>query len=248
MGLAPWQVDRARKELSKWDANRLAAAIEAVAQADADVKGASRAPAFALERVVRTVAELGELSHDVGELRRSDRAAVNKDRRLKRVTLKQVKPQGDALRQGRARLDTLRDQARAALARHLHQNGSAGVQVAIVDLDEIGVLKQLDLRPGANEVVKRDPESLGVQVREPCAQRVIRERRLHHFDHDSRGVAVEFLVRHKIGAREVDGHGVAWGDVRSVEERGSDHVLRGAVLLALVPQVDAETEPAGSAE
>lgn len=58
LGLAPWQVDRARKELVKWDANRLATAIEAIAQADADVKGASRAPAFALERVVRTVAEL----------------------------------------------------------------------------------------------------------------------------------------------------------------------------------------------
>jgi len=58
LGLAPWQVDRARKELGRWDANRLATAIEAVAQADADVKGASRAPAFALERVVRTVAEL----------------------------------------------------------------------------------------------------------------------------------------------------------------------------------------------
>jgi DNA polymerase-3 subunit delta len=58
LGLAPWQVDRARKELMKWDANRLATAIEAVAQADSDVKGASRAPGFALERVVRTVAEL----------------------------------------------------------------------------------------------------------------------------------------------------------------------------------------------
>jgi len=58
LGLAPWQVDRARKELVKWDANRLAQAIEATAQADADVKGASRAPQFVLERVVRTVAEL----------------------------------------------------------------------------------------------------------------------------------------------------------------------------------------------
>jgi len=58
LGLAPWQIDRARKDLVKWDSTRLAQAIEAVAQADADVKGASRAPAFALERVVRTVAEL----------------------------------------------------------------------------------------------------------------------------------------------------------------------------------------------
>ena len=58
LGLAPWQIDRARKDLAKWDANRLAVAIEAVAQADADVKGASRAPAFALERAVRTIADL----------------------------------------------------------------------------------------------------------------------------------------------------------------------------------------------
>jgi DNA polymerase III subunit delta len=58
LGLAPWQIDRARRDLVKWDANRLATAIEAVAQADAEVKGASRAPGFALERVVRTVAEL----------------------------------------------------------------------------------------------------------------------------------------------------------------------------------------------
>ena len=62
IGLAPWQVDKARKELSRWDADRLARAIEAVAQADAEVKGASRAPAFALERAVRTVAELAKSS------------------------------------------------------------------------------------------------------------------------------------------------------------------------------------------
>lgn len=58
LGLAPWQVDRARRELSKWDADRLARAIEVTAQADADVKGASRAPQFALERAVREIAAL----------------------------------------------------------------------------------------------------------------------------------------------------------------------------------------------
>lgn len=58
LGLAPWQVDRAMRELRVWDADRLARAIEATAQADAEVKGASRAPAFALERAVRTVADL----------------------------------------------------------------------------------------------------------------------------------------------------------------------------------------------
>lgn len=56
--LAPWQVDRARRELQHWNANTLADAIEEVAQTDADIKGAGRAPAFALERMVRRVSGL----------------------------------------------------------------------------------------------------------------------------------------------------------------------------------------------
>lgn len=56
--LAPWQIEKARKDLRFWDADRLAAAIEAVAAADHEIKGASRAPGFALERAVRRVAEL----------------------------------------------------------------------------------------------------------------------------------------------------------------------------------------------
>jgi DNA polymerase-3 subunit delta len=56
LGLAPWQVDRARKELAGWRPEGLAAAIVAVAQADAEVKGASRDPVFAIERAVLTVA------------------------------------------------------------------------------------------------------------------------------------------------------------------------------------------------
>lgn len=58
LGIAPWQVDKARKELRRWDGERLAAAIEAVADADHAIKGAHRAPAFAVERAVRTVADL----------------------------------------------------------------------------------------------------------------------------------------------------------------------------------------------
>ena len=58
LGLAPWQVDRARRDLKYWDADRLAEAIEAVAAADHEIKGASRAPEFALERAVRRVATL----------------------------------------------------------------------------------------------------------------------------------------------------------------------------------------------
>lgn len=58
LGIAPWQVDKARRELKLWDATRLAAAIEEVAAADHAVKGAHRAPAFAVERAVRVIAEL----------------------------------------------------------------------------------------------------------------------------------------------------------------------------------------------
>jgi len=58
LGLAPWQIDRARKELSRWSPETLAEAITATARADAEVKGASRDPVFAVERAVLTVARL----------------------------------------------------------------------------------------------------------------------------------------------------------------------------------------------
>lgn len=56
LGLAPWQVDRARRELSAWTPESLATAIRAVAQADAEVKGAGRDPVFAVERAVLRIA------------------------------------------------------------------------------------------------------------------------------------------------------------------------------------------------
>jgi DNA polymerase-3 subunit delta len=59
-GLSPWQVRRAREELQGWDESGLAAAIQALASADADVKGASRDPVFALERLVRIIAAKGK--------------------------------------------------------------------------------------------------------------------------------------------------------------------------------------------
>ncbi len=58
LGLAPWQVDRARRDLRHWDADRIAKAIETVAEADAQIKGAGRHPRFAIERAVRQVAAL----------------------------------------------------------------------------------------------------------------------------------------------------------------------------------------------
>lgn len=55
LGMAPWQVDRARRELSGWSDDALAAAIVAVARADAEVKGESRDPVHAVERAVLTI-------------------------------------------------------------------------------------------------------------------------------------------------------------------------------------------------
>jgi len=60
LGLAPWQVDQARRELSGWSPEGLARAITAVAAADAEVKGLSRDPEFAVERaVLRIIASRG---------------------------------------------------------------------------------------------------------------------------------------------------------------------------------------------
>ncbi|GEL96204.1 DNA polymerase III subunit delta [Cellulomonas composti] len=56
LSLAPWQVDRALRELRRWTPEALAEAIGAVAQADAEVKGEGRDPRFAVERAVLRVA------------------------------------------------------------------------------------------------------------------------------------------------------------------------------------------------
>lgn len=58
-GLAPWQVERARRDLQGWDEAGLAAAIEAIAETDARIKGAARDPLFALERMIGVVAGRG---------------------------------------------------------------------------------------------------------------------------------------------------------------------------------------------
>jgi DNA polymerase-3 subunit delta len=52
LGLAPWQVDRARRTLGGWTAEALARSIEAVAAADVEVKGGGRDPVYAVERAV----------------------------------------------------------------------------------------------------------------------------------------------------------------------------------------------------
>lgn len=59
LGLAPWQVDRARRDVQAWSDDGLAVAIEAIATADAAVKGAERDPVYAVERLVGVVAARG---------------------------------------------------------------------------------------------------------------------------------------------------------------------------------------------
>jgi DNA polymerase-3 subunit delta len=60
LGMAPWQVDRARRDLQGWTDAGLGRAIEAVADADEQVKGLGRDPVYALERMVSVIAARGE--------------------------------------------------------------------------------------------------------------------------------------------------------------------------------------------
>ncbi|HEY6793654.1 MAG TPA: DNA polymerase III subunit delta [Kineosporiaceae bacterium] len=56
LGMAPWQVDRARRELNGWTERGIADAIVAIAEADTAVKGGGRDPVYAVERAVLTIA------------------------------------------------------------------------------------------------------------------------------------------------------------------------------------------------
>ncbi|AMB58680.1 DNA polymerase III subunit delta [Microterricola viridarii] len=59
LGMAPWMLERARKDLAGWNEDGLARAIEALAEADAGVKGASRDPVYAIERLIGVIAARG---------------------------------------------------------------------------------------------------------------------------------------------------------------------------------------------
>lgn len=52
LGMPPWKIDRVRRQLQGWNAEALAAAVQAVARADAEIKGAATDPEFAVERAV----------------------------------------------------------------------------------------------------------------------------------------------------------------------------------------------------
>ena len=56
LGMAPWQVDKARRSINGWDPEGLGRAIQAVAAADFEVKGGGRDPVYAVERAILTIA------------------------------------------------------------------------------------------------------------------------------------------------------------------------------------------------
>lgn len=56
LGVPPWQLRQAADVARRWDSRRAATALEAIAQADAEAKGASRTPEYAIERALGVIA------------------------------------------------------------------------------------------------------------------------------------------------------------------------------------------------
>lgn len=55
LGMAPWQVDKARRALQGWTGPGLGRSIQAVAAADFEVKGGGRDPVYAVEKAIMTI-------------------------------------------------------------------------------------------------------------------------------------------------------------------------------------------------
>jgi DNA polymerase-3 subunit delta len=55
VGAPPWKIDRVRQQLRGWHPQGIARALQAVAEADAQVKGEAVSAAYALERAVRRI-------------------------------------------------------------------------------------------------------------------------------------------------------------------------------------------------
>lgn len=56
LGMAPWQVDKARRQLAGWNGVGITQAINAIARADSQVKGGGSDPAFACEAALMAIA------------------------------------------------------------------------------------------------------------------------------------------------------------------------------------------------
>ncbi|WP_315276720.1 DNA polymerase III subunit delta [Kocuria carniphila] len=59
VGAAPWQVDRAQNEARRFTPGHVIEALKAIAHADAQVKGESRTPYYAVERAITVIATSG---------------------------------------------------------------------------------------------------------------------------------------------------------------------------------------------
>lgn len=57
IGMAPWQLDKARKELAAFSEQQLIDLVDLAAQTDADVKGASREPDYSVERLILAMSQ-----------------------------------------------------------------------------------------------------------------------------------------------------------------------------------------------
>lgn len=55
LAMAPWQIDKARRQLGRWSPAQIADAVGAIALADAEVKGAASDPIYALEKAVTRI-------------------------------------------------------------------------------------------------------------------------------------------------------------------------------------------------
>ena len=55
LGMAPWQIDKARRQLQGWTPRALSKAVQAIALADAQVNGAATDPIYALEKALSTI-------------------------------------------------------------------------------------------------------------------------------------------------------------------------------------------------
>ncbi len=56
LGMAPWQVDAARRDAGNWTGPALVTAIKVLAEADAHVKGEAKDPVYAVEHAVTVIA------------------------------------------------------------------------------------------------------------------------------------------------------------------------------------------------
>ncbi len=62
LGMPPWKIDRVRQQMRGWSADGVATALQAIAEADAAVKGAAADPAYALEKAVVTISRAARSS------------------------------------------------------------------------------------------------------------------------------------------------------------------------------------------